>query len=170
MDLSFQYLLEGSFAPGSRVWVYQSNRSFSPAEASEIRNALKAFADNWKSHGDPVKAAGYLLFDQFIVLMADETQTGVGGCSTDSSVRFLKELEQEFQVRLFDRTNLAFVINDKVQTISLDEVDEALQKGTITPDTPYFNNVVLTKEELQSKWILPVKDSWLKRKLKLASS
>ena len=167
MDLSFQYLLDGSFHPSSRIWVYQCNRLFEPAEASAIRKALKEFTDSWKSHGDPVRAAGYLFFDQFIILMADESQTGVGGCSTDGSVRFLKELEQKYQVSLFDRTNLAFVMDNKVQTIPLNQLDDAIQNGTIKPETPYFNNVVLTKEELESKWILPVKNSWLNKKLSL---
>ena len=170
MDLSFKYLLDGSFHPSSRVWVYQSNRLFDVTEASGIRKALKEFTEGWKSHGDPVRAAGYLFFDQFIILMADESQTGVGGCSTDSSVRFLKELEQKYQVGIFDRTNLAFVINNKVETIPLARVDEAMLNGTINPGTFYFNNVVLTKEELESKWILPVKDSWLNKKLSLSAS
>lgn len=170
MDRSFQYLLDGSFHPSSRVWVYQCNRLFNAEEASGIRKALESFTAEWKSHGDPVKAAGYLFFNQFIILMADESQTGVGGCSTDGSVRFLKEMEQEYQVSLFDRTALAFVIDSKIQIIPLGKLDEALKNGMIGPDTLYFNNVVLTKEELEKSWIIPVRDSWLKKKLMPALS
>jgi hypothetical protein len=35
--------------------------------------------------------------------MADETATGVSGCSTDSSVRLIKEIEKIFGVNMFDR-------------------------------------------------------------------
>jgi hypothetical protein len=55
------------------------------------------------------KRAGYLFFGQFIILMADEKATGVSGCSTDSSVRLIKDIEQRFGVNMFDRTTLAFV-------------------------------------------------------------
>lgn len=43
-----------------------------------------------------------------LYLLADETATeGVSGCSTDSSVRLIKDMEQRFAVNMFDRTTLA---------------------------------------------------------------
>jgi hypothetical protein len=38
---------------------------------------------------------------------------------------------------------------------------EALSSGAVTPETFYFNNTIQTKEELETKWLIPVKDSWL---------
>jgi hypothetical protein len=40
-----------------------------------------------------------------------------------------------------------------------------LSRGFITADTLFFNNVVLTKEELENSWITPAKDSWLAKKI-----
>ena len=167
MKLDYKYLLDGSFDPGSRVWVYQSNRVFSLAEALEIETVLNDFATQWKSHGTPVKGAGYLFFGQFIILVADETATGVSGCSTDSSVRLIKEIEQQFSVSLFDRTTLAFVVKDKVQLLPLSQLQYAADNGFIDGDTLYFNNLVQTKEELENNWIIPLKNSWLKNRVKL---
>src|SRR4026208_1002791 len=113
MKLDYQYLLDGSFSPDSRVWIYQSSRLFGISEVLAIEEMLKDFSRNWKSHGTPVKGAGYLFFGQFIVLMADENATGVSGCSTDSSVRLIKEMDQRFGVNMFDRTTLAFIVKDK---------------------------------------------------------
>jgi hypothetical protein len=112
-----------------------------------------------------VKGAAHIFFGQFIVLMADETQTGVGGCSTDSSVRVIKELEQKFGLQLFDRTMLAFVIKDKVELLPMSQLNYAVSNGFIGPDTLYFNNVVLTKAELESNWLIPVKESWLSKRI-----
>src|SRR5258705_8960734 len=106
MNLEYKYLLEGNFHTDSRVWIYQSSRLFLLSEALEIEILLKEFSASWLSHGVPVKGAGYLFFGQFIILMADETATGVSGCSTDSSVRLIKQVEQRFAVNLFDRTAL----------------------------------------------------------------
>ena len=99
MNTAYQYLLDGTFHPESRVWIYQCNRLFSLSEALEIEDLLKNFTGQWKSHGTPVKGAGYLFFGQFIILMADERATGVSGCSTDSSVRLIKDIEQQFSKR-----------------------------------------------------------------------
>lgn len=168
MDLNYQYLLDGSFHPSSRVWVYQSSRIFSLAEALDIEDLLNDFAKNWQSHGTPVKGAGYLFFGQFIILMADETATGVSGCSTDSSVRLVKDIEKRFNVNMFDRTTLAFVVKDKIQMLPMSQLQYAAGNGFITADTLYFNNLVLTKEELEHKWIVPVRESWLAGKISLS--
>jgi hypothetical protein len=100
-----------------------------------------------------------------VILMADETHATVGGCSTDSSVRFIKELGQKFNVDFFNRTNLAFLINDKVQVIPMSQLHYALDNYFINPDTLYFNNLVSTKDQLENNWIVPVKDSWIANKI-----
>ena len=167
MKLDYIYLLDSTFSADSRVWVYQANRSFSLQEALDIEEMLNDFASQWKSHGIPIKGAGYLFFGQFIILTADETATGVSGCSTDSSVRLLKNIEQKFNVNMFDRMTLAFVVKDKIQLLPLAQLQYAADNGFIDGDTLYFNNLVQTKQELENNWIIPVKDSWLKTRLKL---
>jgi hypothetical protein len=167
MNLEFIHLLNKDFAPDSRVWIYQSSRLFSIAEALAIEDLLNDFTLKWLSHGVPVKGAGYLFFGQFIILMADEKATGVSGCSTDSSVRLIKEIEQKFGVNMFDRNSLAFVIKDKIELLPLSQVQYAFDHGFINSDTVYFNNLVETKDELENKWIVPIKNSWLSSRLKL---
>jgi hypothetical protein len=165
MNLEYKYLLDGNFHPHSRVWIYQCNRLFSLNEALEIEELLKEFTMQWKSHGTPVTGEAHLFFGQFIVLLADETATGVSGCSTDSSVRLIKDIEQRYGVNMFDRTTLAFVVKDKIQLLPLSQLQYAFDNGFIDGDTLYFNNLVQTKEELESKWIIAVKDSWLAKRI-----
>lgn len=164
MNLDYKYLLDGNFHPGSRVWVYQSGRLFSLGETLEIEEMLREFTSKWLSHGEQVKGAGHLFFGQFVILVADERVTGVSGCSTDSSVHLIREIEKRFGVNMFDRTTLAFVIRDKIQLLPLSQLQYAIDNGFITEDTLYFNNLVQTKEELEHKWIIPVKESWLGKK------
>ncbi|HEU4575051.1 MAG TPA: hypothetical protein VFS36_08600 [Chitinophagaceae bacterium] len=165
MNLEYKSLLESHFHPASRVWVYQANRLFSLSEALEIETMLNDFATRWTSHGAKVKGAAHLFFGQFIILMADETATGVSGCSTDSSVRLMKDIEQKFTVSLFDRTTLAFLMKDKIQLLPMAQLPYAFANGFIDADTLYFNNLVQTKEELEKNWIIPVKDSWIAKKI-----
>ena len=165
MKLDYKNLLDDNFHADSRVWIYQASRIFSLQEALEIEEMLNEFTAQWKSHGVAGKRSGYLFFGQFIVLMADETATGVSGCSTDSSVRLIKDIEQRFGVNMFDRTTLAFVVKDKVQLLPLAQLQYAFDNGFISGDTLYFNNLVQTKEELENKWIIPVKDSWLAQRI-----
>jgi hypothetical protein len=165
MNIEYKHLIPTDFHPSSRVWIYQSSRLFSLGEALEIEEMLNDFTENWNSHGAKVKGYANLLFGQFIILMADETQAGVSGCSTDSSVRLIKAIEETFKVDMFNRQNLAFLVKDKIQMLPLPQLKYAVENNFITPETIYFNNLVLTKEELLNKWMIPVKDSWLARKI-----
>ena len=101
--------------------------------------------------------------------MADETASGVSGCSTDSSVRLIKNIEKDFQVDMFDRQMLAFVVNERIQMIPLSQVNHLLEEGVITANTLYFNNTILTKKELLKSWIIPVKKSWLAKRVPFLS-
>jgi len=165
MNFEYKHLLDEDFDPGSRVWIYQSSRLFTVSEALQIEEMIDQFAQNWLSHGIPVKGAAHLFFGQFVILIADESATGVSGCSTDSSVRLIKEIEKIFGVNMFDRLALAFIDKDKVQILPMPQLKYAVEQGFITGDTLFFNNVVLTKEQLENNWIIPVKDSWLAKKV-----
>ena len=169
MNLNFQQHLPADFSEGSKVWIYQSSRQFIISEALEIEGLLQTFVSEWKSHGTPVKGYGNLFFGQFIALMADETATGVSGCSTDSSVRLLKKMEQKFGVQLFERQNLAFVVKGKIELVPLSQLNYAIQNNFIDADTKYFNNTVLTKKELLNNWIIPVRQSWLGKRIGLSA-
>lgn len=168
MDLNYQSFIPEDFHPSSRVWVYQSSRLFFISEAFELESILKNFTDNWLSHGTPVKGYANLIFGQFLIFIADETATGVSGCSTDSSVRVVKEIEERFKVSMFDRQQLAFVVKDKIQLIPLPQFNYAIENGFIESDTLYFNNLVASKKELLENWIIPVKQSWLSSRIKVS--
>jgi hypothetical protein len=165
MKLEYEHLIPEDFHPASRVWIYQSSRLFSMGEALEIEDLLSDFVEQWHTHGAKVKGYANLLFGQFIVILADETAAGVSGCSTDSSVRLIKDIEQKFKVDMFNRQNLAFVVKDKVQLLPLQQLKYAAENNFIEADTLYFNNLVQTKEELISNWLIPVKESWVAKKV-----
>ena len=165
MNLDFKEHLPHDFSSNSRVWIYQSNRIFTLHEAFQIEDILKTFVTTWQSHGTPVTGYANLFFGQFIVLIADERATGVSGCSTDSSVRMIKDIEQLYNVHLFDRQLLAFVAKERVQLIPMAQLNYAIQNNFISGDSLYFNNTVQDLSELKARWLIPVKDSWLARRV-----
>lgn len=166
MNLQYQHLLPEDFAPDSRVWIYQSNRQFTMSEALDIEDKIQEFCVNWQAHGASVKAYANLFFGRFLVLMADERDTTVSGCSTDSSVRFVKALGQEFGVDFFNRQHLAFVVKDKIEVLPMHQLTYALENSFLDGETLYFNNLANTKQQLEQDWIIPVKNSWLAARLK----
>jgi len=165
MNFNYKHLIPEDFHPDSRVWIYESSRLFLISEALEIEEMLQEFTDNWQSHGFKVKGYANLLFGQFIVLIADETQAGVSGCSTDSSVRLIKAVEERFKVDMFNRQNLAFAVKEKIHLLPLSQLKSAIENNFIDGETIYFNNLVQTKDELLNKWMIPLKESWLAKRI-----
>jgi len=82
-------------------------------------------------------------------------------------VRLIKQIEQLFNVSMFDRQMLAFIIKDKIQLLPLPQLQYAIDNNFITAESLYFNNIVQYKIELESSWIVQVKDSWLSRRIVL---
>lgn len=149
-----------SFSPQSRVWVYQSDRKFTSAEENQIIDKLAAFTNQWKAHGNELLAKAEIRYGYFIILTVDETQANVTGCSIDSSVRLIKEIEQEFGVDLFNRFNMAYKVGDEVIVNNKEDFETLINIKQITPETIVFNNMVQTLAELENKWEVPFKNSW----------
>ena len=164
MITEYKSLLPADFAENSKVWIYQSSRLFNMQEALQLEELLNNFTASWQAHGAAVKGFATIFFGRFIILMADESATEVSGCSTDSSVRLIKQIEQQYGVSLFDRQMLAFIIKDKMEILPLNQISYAIENGFINGDSIYMNNLVQTKHELLENWMIPVKKSWLASK------
>jgi hypothetical protein len=161
-------LIPSEFSDNARVWVYQSSRAFIvEKEAAEVNEQLDQFSSQWLSHGDKVKGWAKLLFGQFIVVIADEEEVAVSGCSTDSSVKLIKSLEKQYSVNFFDRMMLTFLVKGKAEMLPMGQVQYAIDKGYIDGDTPFFDNTITTKKELMTQWLVPLKGSWLESRVSL---
>lgn len=150
-----------SLSPESSVWIYQANRPLTKEEQSEIRLLVQAFVSGWVSHQVSLKAWGDVLYNRFVVLMADETYNQAGGCSIDESTRFIASIEQKFDISLFDRLSVAIQMPEGIISIHKDDLTERLQNGSIDPGTIMFNNLVSNKAAFESHWRIPIRDSWL---------
>lgn len=149
----------------SRVWIYQSDRKFSDDEVAAIEQRLVEFIINWTTHGTPLKASGAVLYNRFLIILADEDSVKASGCSIDKSVAFVKQLEKELNCDFFNRMLIAYKSGDEIDTFHLSELADKLSKNEISKEHFVFNNLVNSKLELLNYWIIPLKNSWLANQL-----
>jgi hypothetical protein len=147
----------------SRVWVYQADRRLGKEELLVIEKEASEFVKSWTRHGDDLKGGFIVLYDQFLVLAIDESFANASGCSIDSSVRFVKELEAKMSLDLMNKLNISFKDGENINIVSLAEFQDYAKENKITSETIVFNNMVQTKEELLTKWEVPAKESWHQR-------
>jgi hypothetical protein len=145
----------------SRVWIYQADRSFSFDERKIIAEQLTEFCSQWSTHGNPLQTSYKIEYSRYVVLAVDESTAGASGCSIDGSVRILKELGNHLSIDFFDRTKIAFLIDDEIQTYSLSQLNSLFESARLTASTQTFNNLTATKAEWEMNWKTTVEKSWL---------
>lgn len=146
--------------PGtSKVWVYQCDRELSAQEVEFIENLGGAFTKQWVSHGADVDGAVKVLFNRFVIIVADDS-TDIGGCSIDSSVGLIRKLEADLNTGFFNRMNLACQVEEKVETIPASQLESAFEQGKLAATSTVFNNMVTNLSELRSNWMIPFDKSW----------
>lgn len=147
----------------SRVWVYQSDKEFSQKEIDFISEKAQSFIEQWTRHGDSLKGSFTIKYNQFLVLAVDEGFNNVSGCSIDASVHFVQELEKVLNVDMMNKMNISFKDGEHINIVKMNAFKEYAQQNKITKDTVVFNNMISTKEELETAWEVPASHSWHKR-------
>jgi hypothetical protein len=75
-------------------------------------------------------------------------------------------LEQDYLVNLLDRMLVTFRDeNNIIRGTKLQDFEKLVEKGVLSGDTIVFNNLMGTKEEMSTKWEVPMKKSWHARML-----
>jgi hypothetical protein len=145
------------FSSHSRVWVYQSDRKLTDTEALQAQVLLDNFTTGWTAHNNQLLAKAEIRYNRFLILIVDESQAGASGCSIDKSVNFMKHLEQQFGINLFDRFNLAYRDGEEIISVPRHQFEDLLKAGKINTETIVFNNLAQNITELQTKWEVPLK-------------
>lgn len=144
----------------SRVWIYQSNRSFLNEEVDKIHVILEDFINNWNNHGDGLKASFQIKYNQFVILAIDENYKPASGCSIDSSVQIIKKIEKELDINMFDRMQTAFKDGENINLVSMADFQKYAKEEKINSKTIVFNNLVNTKSDYENNWEITADKSW----------
>ena len=145
----------------SRVWIYQADRTFSVEEAALVEQLLRKFVSQWEAHQHPLQASYLLRYQRFIVLAVNPDFHEPSGCSIDNSVALIRQIEQHFGVKLFDRLTLAFWENNEVKTLKSKDLKAKIAQGEFGIDTVIFDNTVQNKVGLETQWQVSASKSWV---------
>jgi len=151
------------FPDSARVWVYQSDRPFPEEALADVQKKVQDFAQSWISHDNRLHAFADVWHRRFIILMVDEGMAGASGCSIDSSVRFLKALQAEHGVDLFDRMRFSYRQGEQVFTVPREAFAEKYAAGEIDDHTLVFDTLITNKADLERSWEKALGQSWHKR-------
>ena len=138
----------------SRVWVYQSNRSFSENEKMLLNESFKEFVSSWAAHGSKLVADAIVIEDFFVALAVNEKTAMASGCSIDSSVKFIKSVGQQLNIDFFNRLSLIIEKDAEMKVIPFSQLGDY-------SDWKIYNTLVNTVEQFNESFLIQVKDSEL---------
>lgn len=147
----------------ARLWIYQAGRRLTNEEIAFTRQCTEAFLSKWQAHGQDLKAAYTIEYDQFLVISVDESFSQASGCSIDSSVHLINALEKELGVSFITTSQVAFMLEDGIELFPFNQLKTQVQENVIQPETKIFDNTVKNLAEFKQKWLVPSSETWVSR-------
>ena len=147
----------------SRIWIYQSDKKFKGSEIDQIQTKLTQFLKNWTAHGDNLKSSFEIKYDRFLIIALNEKSTKASGCSIDACVHFIQQIENEYQVSLLDKMNVAFKQGEYVSYKSIVEFKKKKKNKSVSKNTVVFIYLVVDIEDYNNSWEVPAFKSWHSR-------
>ncbi len=146
----------------ARLWTFAASRRLTEHEDVRLLAATEAFLAGWAAHQTPLATAHEWRFNQFLFIAVDETAAGASGCSIDTLVSFVRELERQLEVRFTDHGSVWF--RDQagaIQCATREEFQRVVDEGAVGPDTAVFVNTFQTVGALRDgRWEVPASRSW----------
>jgi len=153
MDLS-------KLPPTSRLWIFQSSRLIDGAMAKRLSDELGNFIFDWAAHGKQLFAAFEIRYQRFLILAVDEQQVPASGCSIDTMMRKIQEMDMHYNLDLLNRMKVAYRAGEDIVECSLNDFSKMLKEGTVNKNTIVFNNMVQQLGDLDRSWETTVSRSW----------
>lgn len=151
--------------PGSRVWIFASDRPLSGSEADTLLREVDRFLDQWKAHGAPLRSAREWRDDRFLAIGVDPTAEQASGCSIDGLFRGLRELERAMNTQLVGGGRVFYRDADgRSRKASRSEV-----ATLIAPDTQVYDTSITDAGRYRSEFVKKASESWVAPLLAQAS-
>ena len=125
--------------PQSKIWLYVSPDKIDDNTQNNISSLFKDFVEDWKSHGQSINGQLKFVKDNLLVLGADYFPNGMCGRAVDAQVRFVNQINEEFNLDLLNRSNIAFVKKDLIVVHNYNDLDALIKKESINKSTVYCN-------------------------------
>lgn len=149
----------------NRIWTFTISKALSKDQLNKLEQTGREFVNQWTAHDQPLSASFSIEKERLLIVKVNESVYQASGCSIDKLTRFIKQLEQEFNVELLNRLLVPYITPaGQIDVIPAASVKTLLQNATLTASTPVYLTSVTSEAELQN-WIQPLSETWLKKYL-----
>ncbi|QQS65623.1 MAG: hypothetical protein IPP08_07490 [Chlorobiota bacterium] len=157
-----------TFPIDSRLWIFGTNNDLSTSEIEYINNKLEIFINSWNTHGKLLKSSFKILHKRFILVSTEDSIVNPSGCSIDSLMNLIMNLDSELKTNFFNTSDNIFYRdeNNVIQSVSRIKFSILAKENIINSRTLVFDNVISNTNELLF-WEKPAFESWHSRAFSL---
>jgi hypothetical protein len=153
-------------SPGSRVWFFIANRNLNSEEAAQLTGVMSEFVSGWKSHGSALSADFDFRWNALLTVAVDESVEAPSGCSIDKVFRLLNDFMTATGIDFLNRLLLLVPSGDETANIyTSSAAKEALEKGTLTENTPVADVMHTTLGSFVNRPLQPFHHHWMGKQL-----
>ena len=146
----------------ARVWIYQSAVELKIEQISGISEFLVSNLEEWSSHGASLLGSFSFYYNRILIIAADTNFNAASGCSIDTSSRWIKQINSDFELDFFDRSQ-GYFENEELKFFPILQAKKYISSGIITSDTIILNNQISKKSDLEINWKIKASESIFKR-------
>jgi hypothetical protein len=151
---------------GSRVWFFIANRPLNAEEAAQLTGAMTEFVSSWKSHGSALSAGFDFRWNALLTVAVDEAVESPSGCSIDKVFRLLNDFMTATGIDFLNRLLLLVPSGDDTANLfTADGAKEAMEKGTLTDNTPVADVMHTTLGSFINSPLQPFRHHWMGKQL-----
>ena len=153
--------LDESNSLNVRCWVFGSSKPLAAGNPGPGR-PVGPVLFQWLSHGQAVSGRWRIVEERFLVVLREPEGAEVSGCSIDSMVGEVKQLEKELETRLLDSSRIFYrTAEGPVDSVNRLEFKALAAEGRITPETEVFDTTLTNLSDLKpGVFSKPLKESW----------
>ena len=153
--------IESSLSDSARVWFYFVPNDLSDAQLNKFEHDRLNFLASWNTHGKSNQAEIMFFEKKLIMVIAQNQNESISGCSIDKSVAWIKSLSLEWGMDLLDR-NWVLYEDMHHQTIlcRLNQFWAKRKAKEVTDQTLLFDTTCQTLHEVRERWKVPFHQSW----------
>lgn len=140
---------------------FHAQRAFTAEELEHVHEKLDDFVAVWTSHEQDVQGSFETRDALFILVAADESEVPLSGCSKDSVVGVVRQLEQDLGVAILEAPPICFRHNGDIVVTGRPEFQQLAERGDVDADTIVFDETIETVGAVRSgRFELPAGDAW----------
>lgn len=146
----------------NRIWIYQADRFLNKDQEEQLDHFMQQFVQQWKAHGVALDATVEVRNALFLIIKVNEAMQEATGCSIDTSVHAVQEIQQQLGVNFFNRQRVAYQDGEGLKQCSMAEFKQLAKNGQVKADTTVYNNTITTIDEFDRQWETQAQNSWHK--------